>query len=57
MVFKIPISVYHEIDCICCIFLWYGIEEKHKWSLVAWEKIFQEKNKGGLGLQKMKHLS
>lgn len=45
-----PKEVMQHITNIQRDFLWGKGEEKKKWALVAWEKIFKPKKHGGLGL-------
>jgi hypothetical protein len=50
-VFPAPKGILQKIRVIQRDFLWRGAKNKNKWALVAWEKIFRPKGKGGLGLQ------
>jgi hypothetical protein len=50
-VFPAPKGILQKIRAIQRDFLWRGAENKKKWALVAWEKVFRPKGKGGLGLQ------
>jgi hypothetical protein len=50
-VFPTPKGILQKIRAIQRDFLWRGAENKKKWALVAWEKVFKPKCKGGLGLK------
>jgi hypothetical protein len=50
-VFPAPKGILQKIRAIQIDFLWRGVKNKKKWALVAWEKVFRPKGKGGLGLQ------
>jgi hypothetical protein len=46
-----PKGILQNIRAIQRDFLWRGVENKKKWALVAWEKVFRPKGKGGMELQ------
>ena len=46
-----------RIEGIQKIFLWSGTEEKNKLSLVNWEEVCNSKEKGGLGLRRLRDLN
>ena len=50
-VFPTSKGILQKIRTMQRDFLWRGAETKKKWALVAWEKVYKPKRKGGLGLQ------
>jgi hypothetical protein len=50
-IFPTPKGILQKLRTIQRDFLWQGEEKRKKWALVAWEKVFKPKIKGGLGLQ------
>lgn len=52
-----PKGVMQQIKSIQRDFIWGKGEEKKKWSLVAWDKLFKPKAHGGLGLHDLETLS
>jgi hypothetical protein len=50
-VFPTPQGILQKSRSIQRDFLWRGAETKKTWALVAWEKVYKPKRKGGLGLQ------
>jgi hypothetical protein len=50
-IFPTPQGILQKIKAIQRDFLWQGVETKKKWALVAWEKVYRPKSKGGMGLQ------
>ena len=46
-----------KIERIQRNFLWSGTEERNKVSLVNWEEVCKPKNKGGLGVRRLRDLN
>ena len=55
--FKINQNMAEKIERIQQNFLWSGIEEKNKLSLVNWEELCKPKNKGVLGVRRLQDLN
>ncbi|KAL2895371.1 hypothetical protein RDABS01_011280 [Bienertia sinuspersici] len=52
--FKIPNGILDEIEKMCRGFFWGQKQEERKQAWVAWEKLYQPKKEGGLGVRDMK---
>lgn len=50
LVILAPKGILNKIREIYRKFMWNGAEEKNKWALVSWDKIFNPKSLGGLDL-------
>lgn len=48
--FPLPKTVIHHIEALCRNFLWSGKEGNNKKALVAWTKVCDQKNVGGLNV-------
>lgn len=55
--FKMPEGVIKSIESIQAKFLWGGSDLKKKLHMVAWTKITQKKESGGLGIKKIKAMN
>lgn len=49
----IPLSVCDEAEKLCRNFIWGSTADKRRCHLVAWEKVCQPKEDGGLGFRNM----
>jgi len=52
-VFDVPLGVLHRLDSIMANFLWGSSEEAKRRHWVAWDKITQPYEEGGLGIRKL----
>jgi len=50
--FQIPPTTSHQIDKLSCEFFWNHTNTGKGLQLIAWDKLYLPKNKGGLGLRK-----
>ncbi|PWA89029.1 RNA-directed DNA polymerase, eukaryota [Artemisia annua] len=55
--YKAPCKVIKDLESLSSRFLWGGSKDVHKIHWVAWDKVCQPKDRGGLGLCKLKHIN
>ncbi|KAI3728414.1 hypothetical protein L6452_17050 [Arctium lappa] len=55
--FKVPSKVINILESIRCRFFWGGSEEKRKFCWVAWDKVLNSKENGGLVIGSLKSLN